>query len=81
VDVYLLRSSGDPDGTGTGTAGSEYPTNESDGEFLARLDTNANNPTILSVDCPVGAVGKIYAKSNAASAIVVSACINEKVAS
>jgi len=78
VDFYLLLSAGDPDGSGA----NEFPNDDSDGHFLARLDTNADDPAIATVAIPVGVQGKIYAKSNASSnSITVSACINEKVVS
>jgi len=78
IDFYLLPTCGDPDGDGS----DEYPNDDSDGLFLAQLDTNANDPAIASVTIPVTKGGKLYAKSNAASnSITVSACINEKTAS
>ena len=81
VDFYLLLSAGDPDGAGTGAGGSEYPNDDSDGLFLAVLDTYADDPSLATVAIPVGVACKIYGKSNASSnAIVVSACINEKTA-
>ena len=76
VEFYALLSCGDPDGAGA----AEFPNDDSNGTFLAVLDTNADDPTIKTVAFPVGApYAKIYAKSNASSnAITVSACINEK---
>jgi len=76
VEFYALLSCGDPDGAGS----AEYPNDDSDGMFLAVLDTNVNNPAIKTVSLPVAAPNlKIYAKNNAsANAITVSACINEK---
>ena len=77
VDFYALLSCGDPDGS----AGDEYPNDDSDGIFLARLDTNADDPAIVTVSLPMAKAAKIYAKSNASSnAITVSACMNEKTA-
>jgi len=77
VDFYALLSCGDPDGA----AGDEYPNDDSDGIFLARLDTNADDPAIVTVSLPVAKAAKIHAKSNASSnAITVSACMNEKTA-
>jgi hypothetical protein len=77
VDFYALLSCGDPDGAG----GDEYPNDDSDGIFLARLDTNADDPAIATVGVPIAKGVKIYAKSNASSnGITVSACINEKTA-
>jgi len=77
VDFYALLSCGDPDGS----AGDEYPNDDSDGLFLARLDTNADDPAIATVSLPVAKAAKIHAKSNASSnAITVSACMNEKTA-
>ena len=77
IDFYALLSCGDPDGS----ASDEYPNDDSDGIFLASLDTNADDPAIATVGIPVAKGVKLYAKSNAASnAITVSACINEKTA-
>jgi len=77
VDVYALLSCGDPDGA----ADDEFPNDDSDGVFLARLDTNADDPAIATVALPVSKAVKIFAKNNASShAITVSACINEKTA-
>lgn len=77
VDLYALLSCGDPDGS----AGDEYPNDDSDGIFLARLDTNADDPALATVTLPVAKAVKIHARSNASSnGITVSACINEKTA-
>jgi len=77
VDFYALLSCGDPDGA----SADEYPNDDSDGIFLARLDTDADDPAIATVAMPIAKGVKIYAKSNASSnAITVSACINEKTA-
>jgi len=77
VDFYALLSCGDPDGASS----DEYPNDNSDGIFLARLDTDADDPAIATVGLPVGKGAKVYAKSDASSnAITVSACINEKTA-
>ncbi len=77
VDVYALLSCGDPDGTGA----DEFPNDDSDGIFLARLDTYADDPAIATLTIPVAKAVKIFAKNHApSSAISVSACINEKTA-
>jgi hypothetical protein len=77
VDFYALLSCGDPDGS----AGDEFPNDDSDGIFLARLDTYADDPAVATVTIPVAKTVKIFAKNNASSnAISVSACINEKTA-
>ena len=77
VDFYALLSCGDPDGS----AGDEFPNDDSDGIFLTRLDTNADDPAIATVVLPMAKAAKIYAKSNASSnSITVSACMNEKTA-
>jgi hypothetical protein len=77
VDFYALLTCGDPDGSGS----DEYPNDNSDGIFLVRLDTNADDPAVATVALPVAKGVKLYAKSNASSnAITVSACINEKTA-
>ncbi len=49
VDFYALLSCGDPDGAGS----DEFPNDDSDGIFLARLDTNADDPAIATVALPV----------------------------
>jgi hypothetical protein len=79
VDFYLLNSAGDPDGAGA----AEYPNDETDGLFLARLDTYTpgNDPAIATVAIPVSVSAKVFAKNNSSGrAITVSACINEKTA-
>ena len=77
VDFYALLSCGDPDGS----AGDEYPNDDSHGIFLARLDTTADDPAIVTVSLPVAKAAKIRAKSNAwSNAVTVSACMNEKTA-
>ena len=77
VDFYALLSCGDPDGSGS----DEYPNDDSDGMFLARLDTNADDPAMATVVLPVAKAVKIYAKNNSSGrAVTVAACINEKTA-
>ena len=77
VDFYALLSCGDPDGSSS----DEYPHDNSDCIFLARLDTNADDPAVATVALPVAKAVKVHARSDAASnAITVSACINEKTA-
>ena len=78
VDFYALITCGDPDGAST----DEYPNDDSDGIFLARLDTYADDPAVATVNLPVGKAVKLYAKNNSSGrAITVSACVNEKTAS
>ena len=78
VDFYYLPTAGDPDGA----SADEYPADDTNGIPLARLDTYAEDPCVVTVMIPVAKGGKLYAKSNAASnSITVSACINEKTAS
>ena len=74
VDFFLMRTSGDPDGTATDeydTAGDALP--------LGTLDTNSVDPALMTVDIPVAWKGaKLYAVNNsAANSIVVSAAIYE----
>ena len=77
VDFYALITCGDPDGAGA----DEYPTDDSDGIFLARLDTSADDPVVAAVNLPVAKAVKLYAKNNSSGrTITVSACINEKTA-
>lgn len=78
VDFYLAASCGDPDGAST----EEYPANVVHMIYLGTIDTYAQDAECLTVVLPVAVKGKIVAKNNAASnAIVVSACINQKVVS
>lgn len=77
IDFYALLSCGDPDGAGA----DEFPNDDSDGIFLARLDTYADDPAITTVTIPATKAAKVFARNNASSsAITVSACINEKTA-
>jgi hypothetical protein len=74
VDFYLLESLGDPDGSGT----DEFATAEQ-GQHLAVLDTNANDPAETAVWIPAPFYkAKIYAVNNSGGrAITVSATIME----
>ncbi|MHA2377344.1 MAG: hypothetical protein ACXAB9_14385 [Candidatus Thorarchaeota archaeon] len=77
VDFYALLSCGDPDADPD--SADEFPNDENDALFLARLDTNANDPAIATVPIPIAEAVKIYAYNNAGSnSITVSACILEK---
>jgi len=63
IDVWLLGSAGDPDGTGT----HEYATTEQ-GLFIGTLDTNADDAAIRTFQIPMPLQNlKLYAVSNAAS--------------
>lgn len=74
VDIWLLQTLGDPDGTGT----DEYETDEQ-GTFLANLDTNADDPAISVVELPIPSAGvKVKAKNNAGESVTVSATILEQ---
>jgi hypothetical protein len=78
VDVYALLSAGDPDGA----SDAEFPAVKEHGLFLFRLNTYGSgfDPAVATTPLTVGVAVKLLAVSNAASnAIVVSACINEKV--
>ena len=78
VEFYLLATCGDPDGSSS----DEYPVDNEEGILLAVLDTDANDPAVKTVTCPIAKGAKLFAKSNAASnAITVSACLNEKTVS
>ncbi len=80
VDVYLLATCGDPDGS----SADEYPAGDKHGQFIGVLDTNAVDGDKITTELSPAAIkdGKLYAKNNAASnAIVVSAVINEKTVS
>lgn len=74
VEFYLKRSDGDPDAEGD--SADEY---ETDGLFLCRLDTNADDPKIKSVVVPSSFKNaKLRAVNNAASnAITCSAQVTE----
>lgn len=77
IDFYLLQTSGDPDGTGT----DEFDTT-GHAIFLARLDTNDEDPAGVTVPLPIPQKGaKIYATgadSGSTNAITVSATITEQ---
>lgn len=78
VEFYLAASCGDPDGAST----AEYPAHVDHMIPLGTIDTYKQDPDCLTVNLPVGVTGKIVAKNKASSnAIVVSACINQKVVS
>lgn len=74
VDFYLLESHGDPDGAST----DEFDTT-TQGQHLATLDTNSDDPAITTVVVPGPFYkAKIYAVNNAsANGITVSALIQE----
>lgn len=74
IDLYLLATLGDPDGSGS----DEYGTATQD-IFLARLDAS-DSPAICSVQIPMPLKGgKVYASNNSSSnAITISACILEQ---
>lgn len=76
IDVYILLSSGDPDGI---AAGDEFASADSvHAQFLYQLDTNTSDPAIVTVPYPaVPQAGKLYAVNNGASAITFSAVIEE----
>lgn len=78
VEFYAALSCGDPDGAST----EEYPAHVDHMIFLGMIDTYKQDPDCLTVALPVAVKGKIVAKNKAASnAIVVSACVNQKVVS
>lgn len=74
VDFFLLLTCGDPDGVGAAeydTIGHALP--------LGTLDTNAEDPALRTVNCPIVLGGRLYAVNNSAGrAITVSACILER---
>ncbi len=74
VDFFLLLTCGDPDGAGAAeydTIGHALP--------LGALDTNAEDPALRTVNCPIVLGGRVYAVNNSAGrAITVSACILER---
>jgi len=74
IDFYLAATAGDPDGAGANeypTAGHLFP--------LATIDTNVDDPGIMTVEMPaVPQTFQIVAKSNAsANGITVSATVEE----
>ena len=77
LDIYLLQTSGDPDGTGS----DEFDTT-GHAVFLGRLDTDVEDPAILTVPLPIPQKGgKIYATgvdSGSTNTITVSATITEQ---
>lgn len=74
VDFFLLLTCGDPDGAGAAeydTVGHALP--------LGTLDTDAEDPALRTVNCPIVLGGRLYAVNNSAGrAITVSACILER---
>lgn len=77
VSFFLLLTCGDPDGAGA----NEYDT-DNHAISLGTLDTNAEDPAIRTVNCPMVKGGMLYAVNNSAGrAITVSACILEKTVS
>lgn len=74
VDFFLLLTCGDPDGAGAAeydTVGHALP--------LGTLYTNAEDPALRTVNCPIVLGGRLYAVNNSAGrAITVSACILER---
>jgi len=77
IDFWLLQTSGDPDGAGT----DEFDTT-GHALHLGRIDTNDEDPGILTVNLPIPQKGaKIYAEGITAgttNAITVSATITEQ---
>lgn len=75
VDLWLQATLGDPDGSGA----NEYGTGEQD-LHLGILDTNDNDPALLTVQIPVPLVGgRVYAVNNSGGrAITISAIILEQ---
>lgn len=74
VDFFLLLTCGDPDGAGAAeydTIGHAIP--------LGTLDTNAEDPALRTINCPIVLGGRVYAVNNSAGrAITVSAIILER---
>jgi len=77
VDFFLLLTCGDPDGAGA----DEYDTPDH-AIPLGTLDTDADDPAIRTVNCPMVKGGRLYVRNNSAGRdITVSACILEKMVS
>lgn len=78
IYVWLLQTSGDPDGTGS----DEFDTTGNAQHLLAVLDTNAVDPDIQTVPFPTPQKGaKLYAEGATAgttNSITVSATITEQ---
>lgn len=74
VDVYVLYSTGDPDGAST----DEYDTPAPHNRVLT-LDTNTNNPDQCTIPIsPCAKALKVYVENNASSnSITVSAALYE----
>lgn len=75
LDVYIQWTCGDPDGIGA----DEYDAADTVHPYrVGRLDTNTTDPAQITIDLPISAKGgKVYAVSNAASAITFSCTIYE----
>ena len=76
LDVYLLMTTGDPDADPD--SADEFDTNNH-GLFLMRLDTNADDPAIKTVEIPTAMKAyKVRVMNNGASAMTVSAQVYEQ---
>lgn len=76
VDVYVLLSSGDPDGAAVADEFASADTVHA--RFLCQLDTATSDPAIRTVDYPfVPQAGKLFAVNNGASSVTFSAVIEE----
>jgi len=76
VDVYVLLSSGDPDGA---AAADEFASADVyHSKFIGTLDTNITDPAIRTLNYPaIPQAGKLYTKNNGASSVTFSAVIEE----
>lgn len=76
VDVYLLGSVGDPDGSGT----YEYPSADTThGIFITTLDTLVTDPAIKSAALPAFEFNKLRIVNNAATTVTFSGVIRQRV--
>lgn len=76
VDVYILKSSGDPDGA---AVADEFASADlSHATFLGQIDTFVTDPGIIDIPFPVvPANSKLYAINNSAGSVTFSAVIEE----
>jgi len=76
INVYILQSSGDPDGAAVADEFDSADTKHS--YLLAVIDTSVTNPGVTTVSYPaVPQAGKLYADNNGAASMTYSAVIEE----
>lgn len=78
VDVYVVLSSGDPDGAAIADEFASEDTTHA--RFLGQLNTNVTDPALATFPYPVTPqAGKLYTSNNGASSVTFSAVVEEMV--